>query len=60
MSLVETYRGIDICRFDIPCTPYTWVHEEQDGRGLAETIEHARQQIDQHWSRIVREVEPLP
>lgn len=60
MSLVETYRGIDIRRFDVPCTPLAWVHEEQNGHGLAETIEQARAQIDQHWSRIVREVEPMP
>lgn len=44
----ETHRGIEIRTFDIPCTPFVWVHEETDGHGIAETLDEARKQIDQH------------
>lgn len=45
-----TYRGIEIRTFDIPCTPFVWVHEETDGHGTAETLQEARAQIDRHLS----------
>lgn len=42
------HRGIQITRFDVPCTPFVWVHCETDGHGQAETVEDAKAQIDAH------------
>lgn len=54
-----TYRGIEIRTFDIPCTPFVWVHEETDGHGTAETLQEAHQQIDRHLSaHSIPEVSP--
>lgn len=50
MSGETTHRGVAIRSFDIPCTPFVWVHDETDGHGTAETLEEARQQIDRHFA----------
>ena len=42
------YRGIQITRFDVPCTPFVWVHDETDGHGEAVTADEAKAQIDAH------------
>ena len=42
------YRSIHIVEFEVPCTPFVWVHEETDGQGQAETVEEAKAQIDRH------------
>jgi hypothetical protein len=47
-----THRGIPIRTFDVPCTPFVWVHEETDGHGTAETLKEARDQIDRHLSAL--------
>jgi hypothetical protein len=47
------HRGIPIRTFDVPCTPFVWVHEETDGHGTAETLDEARAQIDRHLSGLV-------
>lgn len=46
------YRGIQITRFDVPCTPFVWVHDETDGHGEAVTVEEARAQIDAHLALV--------
>lgn len=48
MPAPVTHRGIKIRSFDVPCTPFVWVHDETDGYGTAETIEEAIEQIDSH------------
>lgn len=52
MSGSITYRGIQIVASDLPSGHYTWVHDEGDTRGTAETVEEARAQIDRHLSEL--------
>lgn len=47
----ETYRGIEICQYDVPLTPFVWTHDETNGYGVASTMLQAMQQIDRHLSR---------
>ncbi|MCT4334266.1 hypothetical protein MU516_15480 [Paracoccus sp. YLB-12] len=54
MPLEFTHRGIPIRTFDVPCTPFVWVHEETDGHGTAESLQEARAQIDRHLSALAR------
>ena len=42
------YRGIQICRYDVPHTPYVWTHDETDGYGTARSLVDARAQINRH------------
>ncbi|MDS9467322.1 hypothetical protein RGQ15_07010 [Paracoccus sp. MBLB3053] len=42
------YRGIDIRKYDVPCTPWVWTSCETDGLGSAETLDEAQEQIDRH------------
>lgn len=46
-----SHRGIPIRRFDVPCTPYVWTHDESDGHNTAETLDQARAQIDAHLAK---------
>lgn len=48
MTAPVTHRGIEIRRYDVPCTPWVWSHCETDGYGTADTIAEAREQIDRH------------
>lgn len=52
MSAPVEYRGIPIRTFDVPSTPFVWVHEESDGHGSAETLDEACAQIDRHLSAL--------
>lgn len=42
------YRGIRIRTYEVPCTPFVWLHDELDGYGCAPTLEQAKEQIDRH------------
>lgn len=48
MTAETTYRGIAIRTFDVPCTPYVWVHDEGDMHGVAATLDEARRQIGRY------------
>ncbi|WP_265499916.1 hypothetical protein [Paracoccus beibuensis] len=48
----QTYRGIQIRQFDVPCTPYVWTHDETNGHDMAETLKEARAQIDRHLDQL--------
>lgn len=45
------YRGIEIRRFDVPCTPWVWTHCEADACDMAETLKEAQAQIDRRLGR---------
>lgn len=54
MTDIVTHRGIQICRYDVPYTPFFWTHDETDGYGLACTVAVAKDQIDKHLAKRTR------
>lgn len=48
------YRGVTIRTFEVPCTPFVWIHDELDGHGSAPTLDQAQAQIDRHLELVAR------
>lgn len=49
MTLIATHRGIAICQAEVPGAPLSWIHDETDAHGSAETLLDAKRQINLHF-----------